>query len=114
MTSKKKISSKSQTHLFTNIVFCEGCGRGPWYRSSNAGGRYVCGGHSKYEIKGCPSPFSIKELELLNMLYEEFHGFVEVIESNDYWRHLRQSFEEKRNGTTAKVSELKNKIEAYK
>lgn len=114
MASKKKISSKPQTHLFTNILFCEGCGRGLWYRSTNAGGRYVCGGRSKYGIKGCPAPSSIKEQELLNILSEEFHGFIEEIESKDYWRQLQQSLEGKRNGTAARVAELNEKIEVCK
>ncbi|QTB13116.1 recombinase family protein [Lysinibacillus sphaericus] len=43
LQKRTKIATAPSTHLFSNLIFCEDCGKGLWYRASSK--HYRCGGY---------------------------------------------------------------------
>lgn len=66
--SRSRTRPQQEKHLFTNTIYCEGCGRGMHYQKNRKG--YVCGNYNKHGVKAC-TPHFIKEEQLINVILSD-------------------------------------------
>ncbi len=60
--NRKRNFTKFKKHLFTNVVYCNDCGSGMWYRQNRLG--YICGNYARHGNIACTNhAISEKELE---------------------------------------------------
>ena len=78
INSRKKLLNKvtTQTHLFTNVLFCADCKKGMHYKKNRKG--YVCGKYDKWGKKACTDHI-VREQELENIILADINKFLEII-----------------------------------
>lgn len=107
--SRKKIRTKHDTHLYSNLLFCADCGSGMHYIKSRKG--YICGTSNKQGISVCPSHF-IKEEKLNTLLLNEISDIIKF--SPKLSTNFGFSVENEIIKLTAKYNKLLNNVEAKK
>lgn len=73
LISRRRIRPQQKKHLFTNIIFCQECGRGMHYKKNING--YICGNYNKHGSKAC-SPNSIKETQVSSVILNDLKTFI--------------------------------------
>lgn len=73
LKARSKNKSHQATHLFTNVAFCEDCGKGMHFKKNSKG--YICGGFNKHSTIAC-SPHRIREAELIDIILADINMFI--------------------------------------
>lgn len=92
-TMKKMLQTRTRTttapkkHLFTNVVFCESCQKGMWYKANQKGCR--CGGNIKHGDTYCLNRVVIREKKLKQIILEDLQELFQYIQDNDFLQSLK-------------------------
>lgn len=78
------------THLFTNIMFCEDCGKGMHFKKNRRG--YVCGSFNKFGKKAC-SDHIVREAELSNLILNDIKDFILSVKTTDLFDEFKFSLD---------------------
>lgn len=109
INSRKKISVKQDTHLYSNLLFCADCGKGMHYIKSRKG--YVCGTYNKQGVNMCSSHF-IKEETITNILLLEISNIINSF--SNISSNFGFSYENEITKISNKYNKLLNNIESKK
>lgn len=94
-------------HLFTNVLFCENCQKGMWYKANQKG--YRCGGNIKYGDTFCPNSVVIREKELKHIILEDLQELFETIQDDELIQDLQKRLDQKKVSITNEITKIENK-----
>ncbi|WP_400245559.1 recombinase family protein [Niallia sp. JL1B1071] len=110
---KKMLQSRTRTttapkkHLFTNVLFCENCQKGMWYKANQKG--YRCGGNIKHGDTFCLNRVVIREKELKNTILEDLQELFASIQDEQFIKSLQKRLDQKKVSITNELTKIKNK-----
>lgn len=78
------------THLFTNIMFCEDCGKGMHFKKNRRG--YVCGSFNKFGKKACTDHI-VREAELSDLILNDIREFILSVKTTDLFEEFKLSLD---------------------
>lgn len=106
---RHKEKRKATTHLFSNLLYCEDCGRRLHYKANSKG--YVCGGFNRHGSNVCSRHF-IKEEFLENLLLNDINKISSTINNSQIINKIKVSISKKRNALDINIKNLDKKINA--
>lgn len=107
LNSRKRIKPKAQKHLFSNLLFCADCGKGMHFKRNRKG--YVCGSFDKWGKVACESHI-VRELNLIEIISNEFKNISSAIDNIDYIKKIQKSFEKDIKKKEKLLNQYNNKI----
>ncbi|WP_166462476.1 recombinase family protein [Psychrobacillus vulpis] len=104
---RKKIRPQSQSHLFSNLLFCADCGRGMHFKKNSKG--YVCGNFNKHGSKRC-SNHRVRELDLTITIQSELCNLTRSLKIEDIEGKLLKKIERTKKEKQKKYPTLEKKL----
>ena len=89
--SRKRQRPQTETHLFTNTLFCADCLKGMHYKKNRKG--YVCGSYNKYGSKAC-SDHHIIESNLIIAILNDIEELTSYVEEQDIITNIESKVRE--------------------
>lgn len=74
LTKRRKVISGPNTHLFSNLLVCDECGKGFHYKANSKG--YVCGTYDRRGNQACSS-HRVREAALTETVIKELNQFIQ-------------------------------------
>lgn len=74
LTKRRKVISGSNTHLFSNLLICDKCGKGFHYKANSKG--YVCATYDRRGNQACSS-HRVREAALTKTVIKELNQFIQ-------------------------------------
>nr|WP_302596556.1 recombinase family protein [uncultured Cellulosilyticum sp.] len=74
LNKKRKVITGSNTHLFSNLLICDQCGKGFHYKANSKG--YVCGTYDRRGNQVCSS-HRVREAALAETVIKELNQFIQ-------------------------------------
>lgn len=74
LTKRRKVITGPNTHLFSNLLICNDCGKGFHYKANSKG--YVCGTYDRRGTHACSS-HRIREATLTEAVIKELNEFIQ-------------------------------------
>lgn len=112
MAVKKMLQTRTRTntapkkHLFTNILFCEKCQKGMWYKANQKG--YRCGGNIKYGDTFCENRKVIREKELKLIITEDLQKLFKAIKDEEFLKTLEKRLNNKKGLIKKEITKISN------
>lgn len=114
MQSRTRTAKAPKKHLFTNILYCEECEKGMWYKANQKG--YRCGGNIRYGQTFCQNRTAIREKNLIQIIKDDLRSLFNALNEeslvttllkklNKKKQHILKEFE----STISEIEALKNK-----
>lgn len=69
LQGRTRTASTPKKHYFKNILFCEECQKGMWFKANQKG--YRCRGIIRHGDTFCLNKVAIREKELMHVIMEE-------------------------------------------
>jgi len=91
-----------ECHLFTNVLFCENCQKGMWYKANQK--VYRCDGNIKYGDPFCLNRVVIREKELKHIILEDLQELFHSIQDDEFTQKIgsKEGFDFKRTNKNQK------------
>lgn len=102
---------KPQKHLFTNILYCNECGKSLWYLNNIKG--YVCGNYYKHGKIAC-SQHKVVEAELENIILNDVKTFAKKVNSHDILKKIQNKAKQQQQKIENKIKRLNHDMQVYK
>ncbi|MCM3361280.1 recombinase family protein [Niallia sp. MER TA 168] len=115
LQTRTRTSTAPKKHLFTNILFCENCQKGMWFKANQKG--YRCGGNIKHGDTFCENRVVIREKELENIIIEDLQELFKSIQDDEFLRSLQKRLDQKKfliNNELKKIENKSNKLRSRK
>ena len=82
MQMRTRSSTAPKKHTFTNLLYCEECQKGMWFRANQKG--YRCGGNLKHGTIFCLNKAPIREKELTQVILDDLQGLFETLKDESF------------------------------
>ncbi|MEH7110222.1 recombinase family protein [Bacillus sp. JJ1764] len=99
---RTRVNTAPKKHLFTNLLFCEECEKGMWYKGNQRG--YRCGGNIKHGDTFCVNQVVVREKELKNIIHNDLKELFKSFKNESLLETLQ-------NKLSTKKRQIKNEIE---
>ncbi|MCJ0931902.1 recombinase family protein [Virgibacillus halodenitrificans] len=106
LQKRTRSNTAPKRHLFTNMLYCEDCHRGMWYKANQKG--YRCGGNIKHGKAFCLNKVVIREKELKHIILDDLQKLFNSIQEESFIN----SFLNKLNVKKRQLNKELKKIEA--
>ncbi|ENH95524.1 recombinase [Gracilibacillus halophilus YIM-C55.5] len=100
----------TDTHLFTNHMYCSDCGKGMWYRQNRHG--YICGFYAKHGTIACTN-HAIKEQDLKNVILRRIKNMAEFIHEQGLESKLRNLDQRHAEHSQEELQEINEKLAGH-
>jgi Site-specific recombinases, DNA invertase Pin homologs len=100
--------SHQKVHLFTNVVFCNDCGKGMHFKKNRRG--YICGNYDKHGHSVC-SDHLIHEQDLIDIITNDIAVYYSKISSEQFKDKLQRKMRMSETKNLSRLSQIKNNIE---
>ncbi|XZF75597.1 recombinase family protein [Bacillus sp. AL-1R] len=107
LLTRTRTSTAPKSHLFTNVLFCENCQKGMWYKANQKG--YRCGGNIKYGDPFCLNRVVIREKELKHIILEDLQALFHSIQDDEFIQSLHKRLDQKKVSISNELTKIKNK-----
>jgi site-specific DNA recombinase len=114
MQSCTKEGTAPKKYLFTNVLYCENCQKGMWYKANQKG--YSYGGNIQYGQSFCLNRIAIREKELMHVILEDLQTLFNTLKEDSFMNTLLNKFNKRKlqvvkdlETTQAEIEALKNK-----
>ncbi|MEH7401855.1 recombinase zinc beta ribbon domain-containing protein [Gottfriedia acidiceleris] len=107
LQTRTRTSTAPKSHLFTNVLFCENCQKGMWYKANQKG--YSCGGNIKYGDPFCLNRVVIREKELKHIILEDLQELFHSIQDDEFIKSLHKRLDQKKVSISNELTKIKNK-----
>jgi len=111
MKSRKRNFTKFNKHLFTNVVYCEDCGSGMWFRQNRLG--YICGSYARHGNIACTN-HSIPEKELEQVILKDIHWMYNKVSDKKFLSSVKALEKKRVHVSQKKLSLLDAEITSLK
>jgi site-specific DNA recombinase len=103
---RTRTTTAPKSHLFTNVLFCENCQKGMWYKANQRG--YRCGGNIKYGDTYCLNRAVIREKELKHIIIEDLQELFQSIQDDKFIKSLQKRLDQKKVSITNEITKIEN------
>nr|WP_318246141.1 recombinase zinc beta ribbon domain-containing protein [Halobacillus halophilus] len=94
MKTRTKTSTAPKKHIFTNILYCDECHKGMWYKANQKG--YRCGGNIKHGTTFCLNKAPIREKELTHVILEDLEVLFDTLKDKNFMNTLVMKLDKKK------------------
>ena len=108
MKSRTKTGTAPQKHLFTNLLYCEECKRGLWYKANQKG--YRCGGNLKHGNTFCVNKVIVREKELIHVIMDDLMPLYNTLKEESFVQTLLKKFNNKKHQIQKELEKLNLKL----
>ncbi|WP_096187054.1 recombinase family protein [Evansella halocellulosilytica] len=108
MKIRTKYITAPKKHLFTNILYCNDCGKALWYRSNRKG--YICGNYARHGSKAC-THHAVKEKVLKNTILSDINTLVNKIDKEHYIKQLEVKSKKSKVSIQKQINKVTKQIE---
>lgn len=106
LQTRTRTSTAPKKHLFTNVLYCEDCGKGMWYKANQKG--YRCGGNIKYGDIFCSNRVVIREKELQHIIFDDLKELVDSIKNEHLVNGLQKRLNQKKVAVKDQLLRIEN------
>ncbi|MGD7046157.1 recombinase family protein [Jeotgalibacillus proteolyticus] len=108
LKGKTRTSTAPKKHIFTNVLYCENCHKGMWYRANQKG--YRCGGNLKHSDAFCRNRVVIREKELIHVILEDLQQVFKCIQDDTYIKNIQDKLKKKKLSIQKEITIVENEI----
>ncbi|MGD6874207.1 recombinase family protein [Sutcliffiella horikoshii] len=112
MQSRTRTATAPKKHLFTNILYCDECGKGMWYKANQKG--YRCGGNIRHGPSFCPNRVAIREKELIEVIVEDLRGLFIKLKEESFKNTLLNKLNKRKQQILRDLDVTRSEIENLK
>jgi len=107
LQGRTRTTTAPKKHLFTNVLFCENCQKGMWYKANQKG--YRCGGNIKHGDTFCSNRVVIREKDLKHTILVDLQELFESIQDEQFIKSLQKRLDQKKISITNELTKVENK-----
>ncbi|MGG0175208.1 recombinase family protein [Gottfriedia acidiceleris] len=107
LQTRTRTSTAPKKHLFTNVLFCENCQKGMWFKANQKG--YRCGGNIKHGDTFCENRVVIREKELKHIIIKDLQELFRSIQDDKFLRSLQKRLDKKIFLIKNELTKIENK-----
>ncbi len=93
LKKRTKTGTAPQKHLFTNLLYCEECQRGMWYKANQKG--YRCGGNLRNGDTFCINKVIVREKELIHVIMDDLKPLYDTLKEESFVQTLLKKLNNK-------------------
>jgi len=112
LQSRSRTTTAPKKHLFTNVLYCEECQKGMWYKANQKG--YRCGGNIRYGQSFCPNRVVIREKELMQVIVDDLQALFNTLKEDNYEKTLLNKLNKKKQLILKELKAAQSEIESLK
>lgn len=107
LTKRRKVISGSNTHLFSNLLICDKCGKGFHYKANSKG--YVCATYDRCGNQACSS-HRVREAALTETVIKELNQFIQNSSNTSQLKSVETSLLSSAEKLEALITNCQNQI----
>ena len=108
LNKRTRAATAPSTHLFSNLIFCEDCGKGMWYKATQKG--YRCGGNIRHGERFCLNRHPIRSIDLEQVISCDIKALFQIFKDDSLMRRLENKMDAKNHQLQEKLSNAEKKI----
>lgn len=112
LNKRTKTCTAPQKHLFTNLLYCEDCQKGLWYKKNQKG--YRCGGNLRHGDTFCVNKTIVREKELMHVIMEDLKPLYNTLKEESFLKSLVKKLENKKHQIQKELENVQTEIDALK
>ena len=109
---RTRSNTAPKKHLFTNMLFCENCQKGMWYKSNQKG--YRCGGNIKHGDAYCGNKKVIREKELEHLIIGDLKKLFINFQDDSFKDSIQKKLSMKKNSLETELLKLEDELKALR
>lgn len=109
LQKRTKIATAPSTHLFSNLIFCEDCGKGLWYRASSK--HYRCGGYIRHGERYCLNKMPIRLNEIESVIQNDLKDLFQFFRDDSLMNEFESKMNENKHQIQSAIKNAENKME---
>lgn len=107
-----RIKSVTQTHLFSNLLFCADCGKGFHFKANRKG--YVCGSYDKRGKSACTDHI-VREKELSDTVLQDIKTLIDkILKNKDLSKDIENKIRKKKQKGESEIKKIEKELAKYK
>lgn len=112
LKKRTKTGTAPQKHLFTNLLYCEECQRGMWYKANQKG--YRCGGNLRNGDTFCINKVIVREKELIHVIMDDLKPLYDTLKEESFVQTLLKKLNNKKHQIQKELEKTQSEIDALK
>lgn len=112
MQSRTRTATAPKKHLFTNILYCDECQKGMWYKANQK--CYRCGGKIKHGNTFCLIKVAIREKELMQVIMEDLQTLFNSLKEENYLNTLMNKLNVKKRNVLKELDAIQSQVESLR
>jgi site-specific DNA recombinase len=108
LLNRTRTTTAPQQHLFTNLLYCEECQKGMWYKANQRG--YRCGGNIKHGDTFCLNRVVVREKELKNIIQEDLQELFQSFQDETFINSLLNKLNTKKRQIQNEIQKIEKQI----
>lgn len=109
---RTKSATAPQKHLFTNLLYCEECKKGMWYKANQKG--YRCGGNIRHGDTFCVNNNAVRERELISIIMNDLKPLYNTFKEESFVKNLMKKLNKKKHQLQTELEKNQSEIDALK
>lgn len=110
--SRTRTATAPKKHLFTNVLYCEECEKGMWYKANQKG--YRCGGNIRNGHTFCINTVAIREKELMHVILDDLKFLFNSLREDSFLNTLLNKLNRKKQQILNELAATQSEVEALK
>ncbi|MDP4086795.1 MAG: recombinase family protein [Bacillota bacterium] len=110
--NRTRTATAPKKHLFTNILYCEECQKGMWFKANQKG--YRCVGNIRHGDSFCLNKIAIREKELIQVIMEDFQSLFNSLKEETFLNMLMNKLNFKKRSVQKELEAVQFEIETLK
>ena len=108
LIKRTKEATAPSKHLFSNLIFCEDCGKGMWYKANQKG--YRCGGNIRYGERFCSNKTPLRSKDLEQVIANDIKALFQIFKDKSFMARLEYKLNAKKHQIQEKLQIAEKKI----
>ena len=108
LEKRTKAATAPSTHLFSNLIYCQECGKGLWYRANSE--HYRCGGYIRHGERYCLNKLPIRLNEIKRVIQNDLKELFHFFRDDSLINEFESKMNENRNRIEKAIKTTENKI----
>ena len=103
-----KVGTPVRRNLYTQLLYCQKCGKAMWYRANQKG--YRCGGNVKHGIAVCDNKTAVREKSLNERVTKELHSVYTAFQNEKIMDTFTTKLSDEHKHVNEQIAELSKQI----
>jgi site-specific DNA recombinase len=112
MQSRTRTTTAPKKHLFTNILYCEECQKGMWFKANQKG--YRCGGNIRHGYTFCLNKVAVREKELIDVIMKDLQTLFNSLKEETFLNALMNKLNIKKRNVLKQLEKVQSEIETLR